>query len=85
MVMKEGMETYRAGKYVFQIHGVEGVCPNNVAIQRHHLLWDLPRGVDPARPGTNSRGLQLESSLLTHQLMYDFGSVSGRNKNPYII
>jgi hypothetical protein len=85
MTVEEGAETYRARKYVFQVHGVEGVRPNNVSVHRDHLLWDLPCGVDPIRPGSNSRGPQPESSLLTHQLVYDFGSVSGRNKKAYII
>jgi hypothetical protein len=32
-----------------------------------------------------SEGPQPESNLPTHQLVYDFGSVSGRNANAYMI
>jgi len=48
VVVEKGKETYRARKYVFQVNRVEGACPNNVMVQRYHLLWDLSRSVDPA-------------------------------------
>lgn len=82
---KRGTETYGARKYTFEVHGVEGVRSNHITIYGSHLLWDVSRRVDPVRPETNSRRPQPGSSLSTHQLVYDFGSVSGRSKNPYMI
>jgi hypothetical protein len=38
MMVEKGTVTYRARKYVFQVQRVEGARPNNVVVQRYHLL-----------------------------------------------
>jgi hypothetical protein len=50
------MVTYGLREYVFQVHGVKGACPNDVVVQRYHLLWYLSRSIDPVRLETNSSG-----------------------------
>ena len=50
-----------------------GICP---AVLILHIPKQIPEKL------SHEAG---SSSMLTHQLTYDFGSVSGRMKKPYII